>query len=298
MKKILLFFIAILYLSGSVYGACNCPNHSGCSHSHNHSSSHSSSSSHDSVHLINTEFQKTEHKFPNCNEHYVITETTTNHYSDGSKRVFATSTIYNEDGTVVETDCRSVEHIIYNDKHYFIIQKNGYKIIDSDGNVITKRKYSKMTKIEPNRILVRYDKKYGIIDLNEKIIVPLKYQSMTLAGDKIFITKLNKYYGIIDIDNDVKIKNNCEKIKQIHDVILLKRYGKYGLADLNGQIIYEMIYDKIKKYEEYILIKKDGKYGVADFEGNSISDLKFDKIRLERNVLQGLYGNNWINIAE
>lgn len=299
MKRLLLCLISVLYLSCSCYGACSCPNHpAGCSHNHNHNHPVSHSSSSESVHLINTEFRKSEHKFPNCKEHYVITESTINYYSDGSKRTFESSTIYNSDGTVIETDCKSVEHIIYENKHYFIINKKGYKIIDSDGNILTKRIYSRMTKIEPNRILVRYEKRYGIIDLKENIIVPIKYQNISRAGNNIFITKLNHYYGIIDIDNNVSVKNNCEKIKKIHDVIILKRYGKYGLCDTDANIILEIEYDKIKKFGEYILIKKDNKYGILDFYGKEIAPPKYKKIRLKRNELQGLLDNTWLNITE
>lgn len=296
MKKILLCMCLVL-----VFGTCavakgsHSPSghtcHSNCHHNHPHHSSGSSSSS-NQVYLINTEHKTYEQKFLNCKDHYAITETTTNYYSNGTKNVFSNSTIYNADGSVLEADCLSVTHLIYDNKHYFIINKKGkgYQIIDSGAKVLTTRKYTKMTEIENGKILVRYDKKYGIIDINEKTIVPIKYQQMEVLKQNVFLTKLNGYYGVLDIDNNVLIPNDCDRIKRVNDVLIIKRYDKYGLANTDGSIIYDIKYEKIKRLGEYILIKQNKKYGVYNPETKEQSRIMYKKVKLDRNHLNGLVG--------
>ena len=281
------------------------PSHSGPSHSgHAHSgpahthSNHSSGSDSHPVYLINSNHHQEEVKFQNCDEHYAITDVTTNYYSDGTQRVFTNSTIYNSDGTVLESNCLSLKHTIYEDKHYFIIRNSkGYKIIDNKGQILTFRKYTKMEELKPNRILARHDKKYGVIDLHENVIVPLKYQNLEQNSENVFIAKLNGYYGIIDIENNVLVYPDCEKIKPLYDTMVLKRYRKYGLVKANGEKVLNPNYDKIKKLGEYILVRQGNRYGVLDGEGNFISEIIYQDIKLERNKLKGMkYKNNWVDI--
>ena len=292
MKKILLCvcLVVILGTCAIAKGSHSPTGHncsSNCHHNHPHHTSGSSSSEH--VYLTNTEHNTYEQKFPNCKDHYAITETTTNYYSNGTKNVFSNSTIYNSDGSVLETDCLNIEHIIFDDKHYFIINKKGkgYRIIDDSANVLTTRKYTKMSALENGKILVRYDKKYGVTDLHEKTIIPIKYQQMDIIAKDVFLTKLNGYYGIIDINNNIMVRNDCDKIKMANDVLIIKRYNKYGLASRNGKIIYDIKYDKIKKFGEYMLIKQDKKFGIYNPETKESSQIKYKKIKLERNALKG-----------
>ena len=302
MKKI--FICCLLALSMcTVYGACQHAgsHHGHCNHAHapyhgNHSS-HSSSSSSEHVYIVGKDFSKTEQKFPNCTKHYMVVETTTYHYSDGSRRSFTNCTVFNSDGTILISGCSSAKHILYENKHYFIICKGGCFLIDSEGNRITKRTYSRMEEFKPNRFIVRYNKKYGIIDIKENVIVPIKYQKFITDGNGIFITKLNGYWGIIDSENNQLLANDCDKIKSLHDTILIKRYKEYGLADLDGKIIYDIKYDKIKKLGEYILIREGKKWFVLDSDGERINDFSYKKIKLERNTLYG-FGDDkeWVKI--
>jgi len=249
------------------------------------------------VRLVGTEQSQYETKFPNCNEHALITETRVNFYSNGSTREYKSHTIINADGTVIISDCSDVKHIIYNKKHYFIAKCGPeYRVLNSDGEYILMRGFKKMEEIAPNRLLVMYEKKYGIIDLNVDTIVPIKYSSFEQIDNNLFITKLNGYYGILDISNNIKIKNEYDSIKPLYDTFLLKKEGKYGLCDLKGNILYEAKYDKIKKLGEYILVKNDKKYFVLDSSGKRLCEKEYRKIRLERNQLQGQEEGKWENI--
>lgn len=295
MKKIvvclLIFYCSISLCAYASKHTCSskCAHHSAQQHS-------SSSGSSTPVYLVKSEHSTTEQKFPNCEKHYVVVETTINYFSDGTKRVHTNNTIYNKDGSVLVSDCSHVNHILYNNNHYFIIAKNrgGYSIIDSTGNSVTKKSYSRIEEVNENRFLVKYDKKYGIIDIAEKVIVPIKYQKFQQISKGIYISKLNGYYGIIDTNNKILVKNDCERMKPLYDTVIIKRYGKFGLADSQGKILYEAKYDKIKKLDEYIIIKKGNILRLLDSKGQQISNEDFKKIELKRNTLYGYTTDNRI----
>lgn len=236
-----------------------------------------------------------EHTFNNCKRHSLLKETTVYYYSNGTRRSYTTSTIFNQDGSILETGCSNVKHTIFDKKHYFTFYKNKkYQILDENGNYLSVKEYKSMQEIAPNKLLVKLDKKYGIIDLKENIITPIKYQKFEQIGKNLYLTKLNGYYGMSDDSNNIIIKNEHDSIKPLYETFVLKKYNKLGLVDKNGKTILPVEYDKIKKLGEYIIIKKDNKYGVIDSFGHIIAKPVYKKIRLERNSLKGkLYKNTW-----
>lgn len=292
MKKIITSILTILFLCTPIVQASH--HHSRCAH--HYRGSHSSSST---PYIVSRDYKTTEQRFSNCDKHYAITETITYFYNDGRRVVYNNSTIYKKDGTLIQENCLSVKHLIYENKHYFIVRQpnRGYKVINEDGEALTTKIYSGMNEIIPNRLLVKYKKKYGIIDLNENIVAPIKYQKVFRVEETVYITKLNGYYGVLDAEGNVLIKNEYDKIKLINDSLMLKKYGKYGIADTYGKILFDTEYDKIKKLGEYILLKKDNQYIALDSDGTRLSDFKYKKIKLERNSLKGLTKDNtWDNI--
>lgn len=259
-----------------------------------HASYHSSP-----VYLIKSDYSESEQEFKDCKDHYLITRTTINYYSNGTRRVFNAHSVYNSDGTVLIPNCTDIKHTIYNKKHFFLVRLGGkYQIMDSTGTLLSKRNYTQMKEISPNKLLVRVDKKYGIIDLNENKIVPIKYKKFEPINKNLFLTKLNGYYGMIDSSNNIVLKNEYDKIKRVYDTYILKRDGDFGLVDINGKIILPANNDKIKKLGEYILVKKDGRYDVYDSDGNKLNDIRYKKIRLERNTLEGKIEKTWEEIED
>ena len=240
------------------------------------------------VYLIKRDYDEVQTSFSNCAHFKLLSKTTRDYYSNGARNTYTFYTILNSDGSVFESNILDVKHVIHNNEHYFIINRGkGYVILNEKGEQLSKKTYSKITQITPNRLLVRYEKLFGIIDLNENIIVPIKYKKMEQISQKIFLTKLNGYFGMLNLENELLIKNEYEKIERLYDTFILKKYGKYGLCDTNGKIILDAKYDKIKKLGEYILIKQDGKYGVFYSNGVKITDICYKKIELKRNTLQG-----------
>ena len=291
MKKLAVLMI----LFASTMGTALAHPHHGGYYRHYHGSSCSSC-----VYLLRSDYREDESRFANCDNHYLLTKTTVNYYSNGTKRTYYTHTIFNNDGTVLIDDCYSVKHTIYEDKHYFLVRKGKfYQIMASDGKIIASREYKSMQELEPNKILVKSNKLYGIIDLGENIIVPIKYKSFESIGHNLFLTDLNGYYGIIDSSNNIVLKNKYDKIKPLFDTYLLKYDGKKGLCDKFGNLILEADNDSIKKFGEYILVKKDKLYSIYDTNGKRISDKYYKKVDLERNTLKVLpIDGDWQELNE
>lgn len=254
---------------------------------------------HNHAYLVHKDFYQEEQTFHNCNRHYVVKETTVYYYSNGTRRSYTYSTIFNEDGTVVASNCRDVKHLIYNKKHYFTFYRNKrYNIMNEEGVIVSTKQYKEMQELAPNKLLVKLDKKFGIIDLNENKVVPIKYKKFEKIGEDLFLTKLNGYWGMINSSNKTIVKNEYEKISPIYDCYLLKKYGKYGLTDNKGNIIVEANCDKIKKLGEYIITKNNCKYGVYDSAGHIIADNIYKDVRLERNTLEGKLAKKWVSVVE
>lgn len=273
MKKIflLLFLTLFLLTTNEAFSRCR-------GHYHYHSAP---------TYLVRSDYFENEQSFANCDEHYLLTKTTVNIYSNGSRITYNTHTVYNNDGSVVLSDCTDIHHIMFNNKHYFLFKKSGkYYIANSKGEIFAKRNYTKMQELSKNRILVRVDKKYGIIDLDENIIVPIKHKSFKQINKNLYITKSNGYYGMINSNGEILLKNEYKKIKPLYDTFVVKKDKKYGLVDINGKIIEPADADKIKKLDEYILVKKDNYYKIYDCTGKLYSNEKYADVRIKNNVLE------------
>lgn len=271
MKKFLIFLIFIFTIILPVQAH----------HCHNH------------AYVTYQDFYQEELRFPNCNKHYLLKETTTYFYSNGTKRSYITSTILNADGTVFESGCSDVKHISYKNKHYFTFYKNKkYQIVDEYGKTLTIQNYKKMKEVAPNRLIVKLNKKYGVIDLQNNIIVPIKYKEFEQISDNLFKTKLNGYYGMTTLNNKVVLKNEYDKIKSLGEIFLIKKYNKYGLVDKQGKVLLHAINDSIKLLDEYVIVEFNNKYNVYSSVGEMISNVNYKKIRLNRNSLEGKNLNN------
>ena len=284
MKKILMIFVLFCAILG-----IKAPAYAGYCGSHAYYSHHTCP-----VYVINQEFFEEQTPFHDCKDHSLLTETTVNYYSNGTSRTFKSYSILDKNGDVISGDFSEIKHIQYNKKHFFIVkQKKTYKILGENGVEISKRNYTELYEIAPNKLVAKVDKKYGIIDLDDDIIVPLKYKKFERISGDAFLTKLNGYWGIIDSDNNVLVKNDCDSITPLYETQLLKKFHKYGLATNDGDIILEISCSKIKKLGEYILVKRGRRYGLFSSTGEKITDIKYKKIRLERNTLEGYINKQW-----
>lgn len=293
-KNILCIVLTFIFISSlQVSAKTNPPPRPPHGYYHPHYSSSSN-------YIVRSDYMRDEHSFVDCDKHSLIKETTINYYSNGNKFAYSNYTILSSDGSILESDCSDVKHIIFENKHYIIFKKGKYyKIMDGDGKTISNRNYSSLSELSKNRLLAKIDKKYGVIDLNEKVIVPIKFKSFEKVSNDLYLTNLNGYYGIQDVENNVLIKNEYDKIIPLYDTYILKRIGKYGLVDINGKIILDSDHDCIKALGEYILVEKDNKYGLLSSSCEPLTKLIYKKIKLKRNILYAKTQENlWIKILE
>lgn len=198
MKKICIYFcFAILLTMNSSVQAHYC-------HSH--------------YYVTYKDYQEEEISFPNCQKHYLLNEIHTYYYANGTRSRYIIGTIFNEDGTILQTNCKNVHHYIQNGKHYFSFYKDKhYQIMAENGKIITTKQYKQMDEISKGKLLVKLNKKYGVIDLNGNEIIPIKYKSFKSIGNDLYLTKLNGYWGVINSSNKIIVKNENDKISKIHD---------------------------------------------------------------------------------
>ena len=71
------------------------------------------------AYLTHTDYIEEERNFADCDRHTLLKETTIYFYSNGTRRTQTYSTIFNKDGSILESGCSNVNHIIHNKKHYF-----------------------------------------------------------------------------------------------------------------------------------------------------------------------------------
>ena len=253
-----------------------------------------------SIYLIRSDYREDKSTFGDCDEYYLITKTTTNYYSNGSRRTYSSYNIINsKNSSVLIADCSFVQHFLEGGNHYFIVKQGSfYQIIDELGNVLTNREYKLVKRLGENRFLVKLNKLYGVINLQDEIVVPIKYKKFDEIGRGLFITNLNSYYGITSFDNVTLVRNEYDKISRMHEVYLLKYKGEYGLCDVFGRIILPADNDSIKKLGEYIVVKKDKKYSVYDQFGKQIGEESYRKVKLERNTLKVMpNGADWQELS-
>lgn len=255
---------------------------------------------HSHYYLTHKDYYQEEILFTDCDKHHALKETTVYFYSNGSRNTYVTCTIYNKDGSILESGCSNVKHIIYKNRHYFTFYKNKrYQILSEDGKFRSVKNYKAMKNIGTNKLLVKLDKKYGVIDLKENVIIPIKYKKFEQLNQNLFLTKLNGFWGIINSSNKICIRNEYDKIKPIQNSYLLKKYDKYGLADKDGNIILSNDYDSIKSLDEYLVAKKDGRYILLDSDGKILTNESYRKIKMERNALKlQLEDKSWKTINQ
>lgn len=251
-----------------------------------------------SVYLVHKEVESEQIRFLDCNRHTMLKETTTYLYSNGQRRKIDNSTIFNQDGSIIENDCSNVKHIIYKNNHYFTFYKNRkYNIINEKGKYLTNKKYTSINEIAPNRLVVRFDKKYGIIDLNGNSITTTKYKSFEQINDNLFKTELNGYYGFIDYNGTSILENEYDKITQLYNIFLLKKEGKYGLSNNKGEIILETKFEKIKEINDFIAVKKEKLYAIFDSNGKQVTDFIYKDFKLNRNTIElKTKTNTWVTL--
>lgn len=146
-------------------------------------------------------------------------------------------------------------------QHWYI-QKNGYGLIDRNGNVCIQPIYEDIQKID-RCFLVKENNKYGLMSSEYNIVCNPKYSSIVSIGNglwKVSIvtsqTSKNKseLFGIIDSDGKERLEPIYQFIGDVNDeqvakgIAVINLKGKLGLVDEN----YCILADPQNKHNEHI----------------------------------------------
>ncbi len=181
----------------------------------------------------------------------------------------------------------------YEQKHYYICDKEGNKLIDDSFKNI--RSYN-------NCIIVKnQENKIGVYNNNLDLVIPYgKYKAITyydgklrcVSGDTDEVTYLSDDFKPIDTDSEIKLLFD-KYYYQKHDD------GLYYICDAQGNVLKDKGYCEIDYIEGRIIVRSSDKYprlyGLLDENLNEIFEEKYFRIALYVNEkLTELYLNGSI----
>lgn len=148
-------------------------------------------------------------------------------------------------------------------QHWYVQHKNGYGLIDSDGNICIPSEYNDIQKFK-NGFFVKSNNKYGVIDSDYTIICEPKYSTIEPIGNELWKVSIvtfqthdrkNEVYGILDSYGKEHLEPIYQFIGDVNDnsvtkgraIINLK--GLLGLVDENYCILAEPQYEHISEFK-------------------------------------------------
>lgn len=209
----------------------------------------------------------------------------------------------------VEVKYQAVQAVCGNDN--YVVKENGkWQIVNSEGTVYLKDKFSSVKSINGENVLVVSNKKYGVMTLTGETKLAVKYQDMTYAFGDNYIFKENGKYGVINLSGEVVVKaeysdliyradagffegnkSNSVDTDFIGSDFTVKLSGILSEINVTSGYMKIRVNDDYKyynfKFEEktntellatntLFLDKKDGKYGYVDKKGVVIVDYIYD----------------------
>lgn len=254
----------------------------------------------ETVRLIDVNTTTRIEKFEGCNLHKQEVKTTTEYYSDRTKKEYYSYSLLNPDGTVALSNCGSIQHYIHSGVHYLIVGGNRLLWGTNTGYRFSNHKYSSLRALyDQSAIIAKINGKTGLIDVNENSIIPYVYDSLIDAKDGTLSAVLNKKHGILSARNgSVVVPIIYDKFKYVSDNVILAQKGYYyGIIARDGRVIIPVECDKIKSiklFSPVYSVQKGGLYGIADKYGRVLADIKYKKVKQKDDSLYvSLDGKNW-----
>lgn len=174
-----------------------------------------------------------------------------------------------------------------------VIDKDGFKLIDESGYVITHQAYSYMSTMHDGRALVYNtladgSSKYGYIDRQGKEVIPLQYEEATDFNQRRAVVKVkNMEYALIQLDGKKLAIYPYAFVGQLGDGLLpfqKETDGKYGYLNEQGAIIIAPAYTNAFAFQEERAVVNTAEdfnsaYGVIDKRGKWIIQPAYNEIR-------------------
>lgn len=200
--------------------------------------------------------------------------------------------------------------------HHWYIKKNGYGLIDRNGDVCIRPIYEDIQRID-RCFLIKENNKYGIISSDYNLVCNPKYSAVSSIGNgfwKVSIITSQAYnnksevFGILDSEGKERLEPiyqfignvNDERVNKGRAIINLK--GQLGLVDENYCILAEPQYEHISEFKNgYATVNNGhwydeedddyphrssreysmGKWGVINTNGQLILSPIYDSINIE-----------------
>ena len=152
---------------------------------------------------------------------------------------------------------------ISEDVQHWLVHKNGYGLIDRNGNICIPPEYNDIQKFE-NGFFVKSNDKYGVIDSNYTIICAPKYSTIKPIGNglwKVSIITSQTYnnktevFGILDSFGKERLEPVYQFIGDVDDDrvakgrAIINLRGQLGLVDENYCILAEPQYEHISDFK-------------------------------------------------
>ena len=276
MKRFILLFLTVLTLNANftlpalAHGTSNC----NC-HNYNHCNSYY----YPSNFVISEVVNNFDIPVKDCNEHKIVQETTVIYYSNSSPNIWNKYSAYDIYGNLIIDNCAAIEHVVYNNKCYFIIKFYDNKIlainsktaiISSNNNFIVNNKYNLLYRCDNNRYIVKLNGKYGMIDIEENTIIPIIYSSIDKLSHEIYRVKIDNMYGIINSNGGIILDSQYDAIKPLgNNYYQIKQNKKWGIISNKGEILAPAIYNDVKILNN-ILYVKDNKNNWIQLNDNIV----------------------------
>ncbi len=199
---------------------------------------------------------------------------------------------------------------IYGSNLYVVKEGKSWEIVNKEGKVYLKDKFSDVISINGEDILVKQNNKYGVLNLNGEQKIAIKYADMKYAFDNNYIYKENGNYGVINIEGKTVLKPEYEtliyredagffeanKKDQVESIFIGTDFTE-KITGILSEINTEVGYMQIRTEGEYkyynfkfepktnrelltantlFLDKKDGKYGYVNKDGVVVVNYIYD----------------------
>lgn len=183
-------------------------------------------------------------------------------------------------------DYKIIDPINYNNKIYFIINKNNnYGIVDIDLKEVIKPKYQKIDIYDKKYLIIEENNLFKVIDIDNKIITKTNYNNIEYNNNLgLFVATKNN--NTVLINNSGKVVFDFkEEVYTINENNISNTIGIF--KNKKNKKIY--INNKFKKisldnnyetlFENGIIKKIDNKLYLIDFNNNKILDKDFTSIK-------------------
>ena len=173
-----------------------------------------------------------------------------------------------------------------------IIDKQGFKLMDESGRIVTKRAYSYIASLSNGRAMFTNTdssgtSKYGYLDANGNEVIPAQFES---AGDfsnhKAVVQIKKNEFALIGPNGDILTRYPFAFVGGLGEGLLPFQQvenGKFGYIDENGTVVLEPAYTGAQPFYEGRAVVNTGEnftaqYGLIDKQGNYAVKPEYNQI--------------------